>query len=239
MSNNKVKKPFYKRWWFWLIIIIFIFSMGDSDDKADQNTPKEEKQEISSNVKENIDNSKSESKTESASSSSQSKDVGELVNLKPGNYIVGEDIKPGRYVITSVQGSGNLTSTKADINVILDNQYGDLGVPSYTVTLKQGDDIKLESIQLTKFEPVTDRKFQTSLTAGQWEVGEDIEPGIYNIKAVSGRGNVVSLGAGLNEILSANPEDEDFGTNEVNNVRLIGKKIELSTTAKEIQLIKK
>lgn len=43
---------------------------------------------------------------------------GKLVTLGAGTYKVGEDIKPGRYVITASSGSGNVTDSN-DLNIIL------------------------------------------------------------------------------------------------------------------------
>ncbi|MCH1625762.1 DUF4352 domain-containing protein [Fredinandcohnia quinoae] len=39
MANDKIKKPFYKRWWFWLIVIIIIIALatgGGDDEKVEQ-----------------------------------------------------------------------------------------------------------------------------------------------------------------------------------------------------------
>ena len=49
------------------------------------------------------------------------KNTAKAVTLGAGKYKVGRDIKPGRYVIKAVQGSGNLSNSDATTNVILGN----------------------------------------------------------------------------------------------------------------------
>ena len=34
MSKNKSKKPFFKKWWFWLIVVLMIGSCGANSDTA-------------------------------------------------------------------------------------------------------------------------------------------------------------------------------------------------------------
>lgn len=57
--STKVKKPYFKKWWFWVIVIIFIGSiigaMSDSEEKVDQKP----NAELSNN--ENDDNDKDQS----------------------------------------------------------------------------------------------------------------------------------------------------------------------------------
>lgn len=124
----KEKKPFYKKWWFWLIVaIIAIAAFGDSssdNDTSDNSTKIEQKS--------------SDKKTEQSSE----EETGQAVTLGAGEYTVGDQIKPGRYVIKAI--SGNLTSENGDINVILGQQVdNDLGqVDSYTVNLKKEQKLK-------------------------------------------------------------------------------------------------
>lgn len=74
-------------------------------------------------------------------------------NLKAGQWVVGKDIKPGRYTIKATAGSGNLTSDEG-INEILGTESdSDSGqVTKTTQTLHRGEVLSsdLEGIQLIK-----------------------------------------------------------------------------------------
>lgn len=74
-------------------------------------------------------------------------------NLKAGQWVVGKDIKPGRYTIKATAGSGNLTSNEG-INVILgtDSDSDEGQVTKTTQTLHRGEVLNsdLEGITLIK-----------------------------------------------------------------------------------------
>ena len=79
--------------------------------------------------------------------------VRQLVVDLPGVYKVGKDIKPGKYKITAVQGSGNLVSTKKGfINEMMgtDSQDG-MYVQSYNTKLRKGQVI-MTTLELIKLE---------------------------------------------------------------------------------------
>lgn len=74
-------------------------------------------------------------------------------NLGAGQWIVGQNIKPGRYDITATEGSGNLTNGSGSINEILgtkaDKSEGQ--VTKVTANLHNGEVLSsdLEGIKLT------------------------------------------------------------------------------------------
>ncbi|MGX5377615.1 hypothetical protein ACWCL1_05125 [Ligilactobacillus sp. LYQ135] len=198
----KEKKPFYKKWWFWLIIAIIAiaaFGGSESDSSSSDSSAKTEQKS-------------SDAKTDENSEKTSKEETGQAVTLGAGEYTVGDQIKPGRYVIKAASGSGNLTSESGDINVILGQQVdNDMGqVDSYTTNLKKGTKIKISGINQTSFTPVTSREYLTQLTAGQWVVGKDIKPGRYKVVATAGSGNFSSTNGDINEILGTS-EDSDAG----------------------------
>ncbi|WEV51868.1 hypothetical protein OZX69_03985 [Lactobacillus sp. ESL0731] len=139
------------------------------------------------------------------------------VTLNAGIYKVGRDIAPGRYKITIVKGSGNISSDNEsndeEINAIIGKDYDDDQVTSYTVDLVKKEKIELDDIEETKFTPITNRQYKTSLSAGSWEVGKDIKPGRYTIVATKGSGNISSDGSNddddINEILGTTVDKDD------------------------------
>lgn len=131
------------------------------------------------------------------------------VTLGSGSYKVGDEIKPGRYVITAQSGSGNLSGSNG-LNVILgDSADDDLGqITSYTMDLKKNAKVKIDGIEAVDFKPVAKRSYSTNLSAGQWVVGKDIKPGRYVIKAVQGNGNLSTKDGEVNEIMGVTSDDD-------------------------------
>lgn len=74
-------------------------------------------------------------------------------NLGAGQWIVGQDIKAGRYEITATQGSGNLQNGSGSINEVLGTKAdkSEDQVTKVTATLHNGEVISsdLEGIKLT------------------------------------------------------------------------------------------
>jgi len=132
----------------------------------------------------------------------------ELTSLPSGTFIVGEDIPPGRYII-SADGSGNLflrRNGRSFVNEILGD--GEWGVSTVTTYLENGDEIEIGGINLVTFEP-TETILLTTLTTGDWIVGIDILAGSYQVLAIndedSGNFFVRRNGRSIaNEILGGN-----------------------------------
>ena len=79
--------------------------------------------------------------------------------LGAGEWYVGEDIPPGRYVISSQDG-GNIAiyddeNSSSDVNEILDPD-GDVGVQTLTYTLKHNQIIKISNANTVLFTPKED-----------------------------------------------------------------------------------
>ena len=81
--------------------------------------------------------------------------------LGAGEWYVGEDIPPGRYVITPPDDqSGNIVvyddeNSPSDLNEIL-NPFGTNGVKSVTYKLKDGQIIEITSMDAVLFTPKED-----------------------------------------------------------------------------------
>ncbi|MCH3922347.1 hypothetical protein [Limosilactobacillus sp.] len=220
--DNGKRKPWYKRWWFWVIAIIFVLAAGGMESGSDDNS------------------SNSSSSNSSSQTSKPAKNTAKEVTLGAGAFKVGQDIKPGRYTVTPTSGSGNFTNKSGSINMILGTEADDNEgqVTSYTVDLHKGETIKLEGIQSTDFKPTpSKRTYQTTLSAGQWKVGQDIKPGRYEIKATQGSGNLTTSDGDINEILGT---ESDSDTGQVTHVTAtLSDGQTLDTELQQIQLVKK
>lgn len=145
----------------------------------------------------------------------QRKVEGKATDLGAGTFTVGKDIQAGLYDVTPADGQGNFiitnaSSTDLDVNEILGVSNG-MGVSKVRTKLVNGEQIQLQSINKTHFEPVT-AQFVTdhkalSLYSGRFVVGEDIGKGRYTVATTSGGGNFLVYTHGLpkvNEILGNN-----------------------------------
>lgn len=157
----------------------------------------------------------------------------EFTTAESGEYIAGEDFKPGIYDIVAVSGSGNVQGT--DLNEIM-CVSNDTGIDGFcdarydNKEFKSGDELKLSGVSVM-LEPQTNDTFK-------------IEAGTYTLNAISGSGNV--QGTGLNEILCLNNdtgidgfctstyENKKFSTN--NELKLSGVQIQL--VPKESKVLK-
>lgn len=218
----KVKKPFYKRVWFWLLVLVVLIiglsSMGSGSSSS----------------------SSSNSSSHKSSGYTVKKNTGKKITLNTGTFKVGRDIKPGRYLVKAASGSGNFTDKSGDINVILgttaDNESGQ--VDSYTTTLKKGDSIQLSSIQSTTFTPTASKvDYKTNLSAGDWIVGQNIKAGRYAITATAGSGNLSNASGSINEVLGTTADSNAGQVTKV-TVNLHNGEV-LSSTLEGIKLTKK
>lgn len=123
---------------------------------------------------------------------------GKSTDLGAGTFTGGKDIPAGLYDVTSKSGQGNFTITgsKGDllVNEILGSVQG-LGVDKVRAKVSDGDEIKLQGISKTHFEPVSAPFVTTvqnmSLYSGRFTTGEDIAAGRYKVTAQSGSGNFI------------------------------------------------
>ncbi len=96
-----------------------------------------------------------------------------------------------------------------------------------TVTSTEAGETETNTTEEVITEEITTEEvilepFETELSAGHYEVGIDIPEGTYNLKCISGQGNVYSDGifsGGLNEIMSTDTSD-GFSIDSFKNVSL-------------------
>ena len=133
-----------------------------------------------------------------------------------GEFIVGTDVKAGRYDITCTSGSGNFFVYDGGmpiVNEILasssDEAMG-LGVTKIQYDLEDGQKIVISGINNVVFTPST-ISLNTKLSTGMHKVGRDVPEGSYVATAPEGSGNFfVYSKSGMpkvNEILGK----DDFG----------------------------
>jgi hypothetical protein len=124
--------------------------------------------------------------------------------LGAGQWTVGADVQPGRYVMASGGGSGNFfirRDGRSRVNEILSGSYG---VPSVTADLRAGDTIEISGLRSVSFTPA-ETALSLVLTTGYWTVGLDIPSGRYTATPPNGESGNFFVRSGsrsvVNEIL--------------------------------------
>ena len=83
------------------------------------------------------------SSSTSSSSNTTSTVKGEDIELTAGNYVVGEDIKPGKYDIIALSGSGNLYIPQK-VNEVMGTTDNNFYLKNYNnVTLNNGETLEI------------------------------------------------------------------------------------------------
>lgn len=187
---TKIKKPVYKKVWFWVVLIVVIIIISASGNKSNTTT----------------------SSTTAATQTSQAATVpdvkkervvsGEAKTLNTGDFVVGQDIKAGLYDVTPASGESGNFFTSGGTNEILGGQYG---VAKVRTKLNNNDTVKISGMSTATFTPVTTpfvtTHTTTTLYAGVFTVGEDIGAGRYDVTPGAGESGNLFTSGGTNEIL--------------------------------------
>ena len=145
--------------------------------------------------------------------------------LTSGNYTAGIDFPAGRYTITAIDGSGNVSSSNmfsGGLNEVMATVADDMHITEFkNATFKDGDilevkngvTIKIHSDKANatplkkRVQPNTET---VTLTSGYYISGEDFPAGVYDIIATEGSGNVSSdnmFDGGINAILGTEKDN--------------------------------
>lgn len=107
-------------------------------------------------------------------------DEAEYAEHGQGTWVVGEDINPGRYEITSTGPSSALTVASNQNDASRTQRIGDQEtVQSYTTWLQEGETVVIEDSPVI-FNP-TQFEANANLGAGCYIVGRDLDPGDYTL----------------------------------------------------------
>ena len=147
--------------------------------------------------------------TESATATTESYDL----DLTAGHYIGGLGIPTGRYTLTWVANSGNVHSPmkvneifREDKTTVYNNfdfnTGTELEVSGGLVLHIHTDNARFDGIKQREIE----KEVETILAPGNYIAGTDFPEGTYFITAYEGHGNIHSYEAGVNEIISTEPD---------------------------------
>ena len=220
-----------------LIMLAFsvVASIIGSDDKKEDTTPAMEQQ-----AEDIVQNA-----VETPAAPVEPETISVNMDLGSGNYIVGIDIPAGRYNITAVSGSGNVSSDNmysGGINAMMgteeanadydlyEQEYKNISLPNgVRLSISGGVVVNLQCDSASG-EPLEARN-QTitdtvELSNGNYIAGQDFPAGTYTISVVSGGGNVHSdnmYSGGLNAIIGTadlNSDGWNMYEQEYKNIEL-------------------
>lgn len=217
LGTPEVKKK--KKKWPWIIIAVVVIiiiavasNCGSNGGGSTSNAP-------------TVSNAASTGTASASSSSVAEVKKAYSATLSPGYYEIGVDIPSGTYDFEIVSGSGNVTTTSGEVNLIMGKQSDDMYQKTYkNAELNRGDTLFVQQCTIKISSKEADMAVKkrnnssakaVSFSSGKYTAGKDFQPGYYDITLVSGSGNVICDDNELNAIFS---NDSTLGVKEYKNV---------------------
>lgn len=180
----KVKKPFYKKWWVWLIAVVVVIGIATGGDG-------EEAKETAAQT--DTGTSTTSNRNNTSIEEEKEDDTVEEVVEEPkeptyttGTYLVGEDIEPGLYKakVTGFAGMSYIeraSGVSMEFDDIIANII--LNGDGYVEILEDDVAVKIQGAELTKvvYEELVPN-IKAEVEDGIYLVGIDIEPGQYKVE---------------------------------------------------------
>lgn len=191
MADERVKKPFYKRWWFWLIVIIIIIAIATSggDDETNQTNVNNntENQTTDTNDNNTATEENNQENAENNEPAQEEPKEPEVTTIDAGMYEVPKDVKPGIYYnpdggayVARLKGfSGNVEDIIANANP-MGPWYIEVKSTDAGVQFQEGGWRLFDDTEKARHELKT-----TIEGDGIYLVGVDIEPGKYKLDGSS------------------------------------------------------
>lgn len=147
--ENKIKKPFYKKWWVWTIVVIVILALaaggggGDSNESEGDTGPEvaQTSGEVSEDTQQQVQESEpvSEPEEQSKEEVEQPEEQEEPEPKGPETYNIGDTVEAGDYIFTvnSVRedkGGDFLKPDEGNIYYIIDATVENKGDKSINVS---------------------------------------------------------------------------------------------------------
>ncbi len=210
------KKPIYKKWWFWVIIVLVVASIAGKTVSTKM-TPSEAAEKLNSEIKTSTSSDTTRSRSTHKDTKSSNKDtnskkstqkekentetleeidpdipLGTTYELSQGVYVCGSDIPAGRYLIEWVDGNqfGGYITDNSDCKY-LDSESIDKE-NNYTCILSAGDEfeVSLSTFRFTKITSLPNSNYLES--DGSYVFGQGYF--FEGIDIPEGKYNVTAIG---------------------------------------------
>ncbi|WP_071394543.1 hypothetical protein [Bacillus tuaregi] len=207
MASERKEKPFYKKWWVWLLALLFIFALpaffdeGDRDKALENENLNHDKQldqlTADSAQNENTTTPDAPPENEEKKSTPPAEEKGKE-KITKGTYKVGTDIPVGEYLVFA-KGFAYIESASdstGQLDSILFNENLSNGAHTY-VTLHEGEYFKLQDAEMYPISSAPSVIPEDGIyDNGMFKVGQDIPAGEYKVILDS------SIGMGYLEVSS-------------------------------------
>ncbi|MEQ6377420.1 hypothetical protein RZN25_11380 [Bacillaceae bacterium S4-13-56] len=172
--SEKVKKPFYKKWWVWVIVVLIIIGAASGGGEETDNATNNENENASTNEESNNETNGVADAEEPAEDSEK---------IESGTYKVGTDLPAGEYLVFSdgmayvesaSDSTGSLDSIIFNLNL--------MGEAHAYVTVKDGQYFKLQGGHMYPVGSAPSVIPEDGLYEdGMYKVGQDIPAGEYKV----------------------------------------------------------
>lgn len=191
------KKPFYKKWWVWVLAVIIIIAIASGGDEETNDTATEGNEDVTNNAAENNalntedENEAAEDQedttepedTEDPDEDLQEQENTETEKIEAGTYKVGTDLPAGEYLVfsegmayveSSSDSTGNLESIIFNLNLMNESH-------AY-VTVNDGQYFKLQGGNMYPVASAPSVVPENGVYEdGMYKVGKDIPAGEYKV----------------------------------------------------------
>lgn len=185
MAEHTNNKPFYKKWWVWLIALIVIFALvqgGDDEEQTDQEAlDTTETEENQTNNEANVEEPSNQPDEDENTNNENTEGTADAI--EPGTYKVGEDIPAGEYIVFA-DGMGYIESASDSTGQLESIIFNDnLMNDAHTyVTIEDGEYFKLQGAEMYPVDSApTVEPADGVYRDGMYKVGTDIPAGEYKV----------------------------------------------------------
>ncbi|CAG9621055.1 hypothetical protein [Sutcliffiella rhizosphaerae] len=187
MKKEKIKKPFYKKWWVWLIAVIIVIgiAIGGTEDPVAESGSTPASTDTQNNQNDSSDNNDSSDDGEDTNEEGATEEPSGQT-FTNGTYLVGEDIEAGLYRAVATGFAGMAYVERAsDVSMEFDDIIANIVLTGdgYVEILEGDVAVKIQGAELTKvvYEEL-EKNIQAEVEDGIYLVGIDIEPGQYKVE---------------------------------------------------------
>ncbi|MDF1509413.1 hypothetical protein PZE06_14785 [Robertmurraya sp. DFI.2.37] len=181
MAKDKVRKPVYKKWWFWLLAIIIIIALTQcGDEEANNNETSNENAQTDETTNNGVKGEETNNERDNKDSAGEEETD---TKINAGVYKIGSDIPAGEYLVFA-NGAGYIESASdstGQLESIIFNDNLASGGHTY-VTLNEGEYFKLQGADMYPVDSAPSIIPEDGLYEnGMFKVGQDIPAGEYKV----------------------------------------------------------
>lgn len=218
-GTQKPKKPIYKKWWFWLILVLIVGAMGSDPETTD--APDGSSEPVStSGVSPSETTQPAEETTVPATEEAMTYPT--VQTWGEGMYKVGTDIPAGEYYVTSTEYFGAYVEVAKDSSGEFDSIVANDNVYTFTfITVSEGQYLTVTAGEFVKAEDaaVPGADLNDAYLPGTYRVGIDIPAGEYKVTCTNNVSAYVEVAKDSTHALSSIVANDNVETSSYITVK--------------------